>query len=63
MNNSTTLLTFIIISFCFALILIMKKDTLPSNVKRPLAILALIMVAFSFTLIVYSFFTMTKAGV
>jgi hypothetical protein len=58
MSNSASILTFIIVSFCFALILIMKKDTLPSGMKRPLAILALVMVAFSFSLIVYSFFSL-----
>lgn len=58
MSNSASLLTFIIVSFCFALILILKKDSLPSHVKRPLAILALVMVTFSFSLIVYSFFTL-----
>ncbi|MCS7460186.1 hypothetical protein N0M98_08535 [Paenibacillus doosanensis] len=58
MSNSASILTFIIVSFCFALILIMKKDTLPSGFKRPLAILAIVMVVFSFTLIVYSFFSL-----
>ncbi|WP_081823918.1 hypothetical protein [Paenibacillus sp. UNC451MF] len=58
MSNSTSILTFIIVSFCFALILIMKRETLPSGIKRPLAILALVMVAFSFSLIVYSFFSL-----
>ncbi|MED4602503.1 hypothetical protein P9314_17695 [Paenibacillus validus] len=55
MNNATSIVTFIILSFCLALILIMKKDTLPSGVKRPLALLALVMVAFSFGLLIYSF--------
>ncbi|PZE20980.1 hypothetical protein CBW46_009855 [Paenibacillus xerothermodurans] len=58
MDDSATILTFIIVSFCFALILILKKDTLPPGVKRPLAILALAMITFSFTLIVYSFLVM-----
>jgi len=62
MDNSASILTFIIISFCFALVLILKRDSLPSNMKRPLAILALVMVTFSFTLIVYSFFSMTTGG-
>lgn len=61
MSNNATMLTFIIVSFCFALVLIMKKETLPSHVKRPLAILALVMVVFSFTLIVYSFFSLHKS--
>ncbi|WP_091168242.1 hypothetical protein [Paenibacillus sp. 1_12] len=58
MSNSASILTFIIVAFCFALILILKRDSLPSGVKRPLAIMALVMVAFAFTLIVYSFFSL-----
>ncbi|NOU97972.1 hypothetical protein GC093_32805 [Paenibacillus sp. LMG 31456] len=58
MSNSASILTLIIVSFCFALILILKKDSLPSTVKRPLAIIALVMVTFSFSLIVYSFFSL-----
>ncbi|MCC2685120.1 MAG: hypothetical protein K0R75_2019 [Paenibacillaceae bacterium] len=54
MSNSSSILTFIIVSFCLALILIMKKDSLPSNMKRYLALLALVMVGCSFILIVYS---------
>ncbi|CAG7650643.1 hypothetical protein ACFQI7_22010 [Paenibacillus allorhizosphaerae] len=55
MNNAASIITFLIVSFSLALVLIMKKDSLPSGVKRPLALLALVMVAFSFVLIVYSF--------
>jgi drug/metabolite transporter (DMT)-like permease len=54
MSNSSSILTFIIVSFCLALILVMKKDSLPSSMKRYLALLALVMVACSFVLIVYS---------
>jgi hypothetical protein len=54
LSNSSSILTFIIVSFCLALILIMKKDSLPSNMKRYLALLALVMVGCSFILIVYS---------
>ena len=55
MSNAASIVTFIIISFSLALILIMKKDTLSPGVKRPLALLALVMVAFSFGLLIYSF--------
>lgn len=58
MTDIGTITTFIILSFCFALVLIMKKDTLQPAFKRGLAIMALIMVSFSFFLIVYSFFNM-----
>jgi len=53
-----SLLTFIIVSFCFALVLILKRDTLAPQFKRGLALLALVMIAFSFFLIVYSFLTL-----
>ncbi len=56
LNNGASILTFIIVSFALALILIMKKDSLPSSMKRPLALLALVMISFSFGLIIYSFF-------
>ncbi|GLI05332.1 MULTISPECIES: hypothetical protein [Paenibacillus] len=60
MSNGASILTFMIISFSLALILIMKKDSLPANVKRPLAILALVMVSFSFVLMIFSFFSGAK---
>lgn len=55
MSTAATIVTFIIISFSFALILIMKKDSLSPGVKRPLALLALVMISFSFVLMMYSF--------
>ena len=58
MNNSEKIITFIIVAFAFAVVLIMKKDTLPAKVKRPLAIVALVIVSFAFILMLYSFFTM-----
>jgi drug/metabolite transporter (DMT)-like permease len=59
MSNSSSILTFIIVSFCLALVLIMKKDSLPSSMKRYLALLALVMVGCSFVLIVYSLLHMS----
>jgi hypothetical protein len=53
--DSASILTFTIISFSLALILIMKRDTLPPQMKRPLALIAIILVSFSFFLVVYSF--------
>ncbi|WP_281886026.1 hypothetical protein [Paenibacillus sp. YYML68] len=59
---STTIVTFIILSFSLALVLIMKKDSLPAGVKRPLAIIALVMITFSFVLLLYSLFHAGAAG-
>jgi hypothetical protein len=56
MTDSGTILTFILVSFCLAIILIMKKDSLPPQMKRSLALLAIIMVSISFILVLISFF-------
>lgn len=56
MTQSGSILTFILVSFCLAVILIMKKDSLPAPMKRYLALLAIVMVSLSFVLIVVSFF-------
>ncbi|MGG1518389.1 hypothetical protein ABE504_23425 [Paenibacillus oryzisoli] len=56
MADSGSILTFVIVSFCLAIILIMKKDTLPPQMKRYLALLAIVMVSVSFFLILFSFF-------
>ena len=53
--DSGSILTFIIIAFSLAVIIIMKRESLPPHMKRPLALLAIIMVSFAFFLIVYSF--------
>ncbi|MBP1154740.1 hypothetical protein ACVLD2_001352 [Paenibacillus sp. PvR052] len=59
MSNAASVVTFMILSFSLALVLIMKKDTLPPGVKRPLAIIALVLVSFSFVLLIFSFFAAT----
>ncbi|WP_409345694.1 hypothetical protein [Paenibacillus sp. MBLB4367] len=60
MIDGGSILTFIIVSFSLALILIMKRDSLAPQFKRYLAILALVMICMSFVLIVYSFLNMGK---
>ncbi|MEC0230236.1 hypothetical protein [Paenibacillus alba] len=56
MTNSGSIITFVLVSFCLAIILIMKKDSLPAQMKRYLALLAIVMVSLSFVLILISFF-------
>ncbi|MDQ0874075.1 ABC-type dipeptide/oligopeptide/nickel transport system permease component [Paenibacillus sp. V4I3] len=56
MTDSGSIITFVLVSFCLAIILIMKKDSLPAQMKRYLALLAIIMVSLSFVLILISFF-------
>ncbi|MEB3100261.1 hypothetical protein [Ferviditalea candida] len=55
MKSSDTFVIFIIAAFSFALILILKKNSIPEKFRRPLAITALMMVVFAFFLIVYAF--------
>lgn len=58
MADFGSIAAFIILSFCFAVILIMKKDTLNPTFRRGLALMAIVMVSFSFFLILYSFLNM-----
>lgn len=55
MVDTASILTFLIVSFSLALVLIMKRDTIPPQMKRYLALIAIVMVGVSFFLIVYSF--------
>lgn len=55
MNVSETFVIFIIAAFSFAFILILKRSSIPEKLRRPLAIMTLVMVVFAFFLIVYTF--------
>ncbi len=54
--NTEALVIFIIVAFSFALIVIMKKESLPERLRKPMAIMAVVMVAAAFVLLLYSFF-------
>ena len=54
--NAERIVIFLIAAFSFALVLIMKRDSIPDKLRRPLAILSLVMVAAAFVLLVCSFF-------
>lgn len=54
--NTESVVLMIIVSFSLALVLIMKKDSIPERLRRPLALLSIVMIAVSFALMVYSFF-------
>lgn len=56
MADSSTLI-FIISSFALGVILILSRDKIPSQMKRGMAILSILLILFAFFLIVYSFFT------
>ncbi|OPA81117.1 hypothetical protein BVG16_01905 [Paenibacillus selenitireducens] len=54
--DTTTILIFIVLAFSLGAILIMKKDSIPSSMRRAMAIITILLVAFAFFLIVYSSF-------
>lgn len=55
MDNSTTVIIFIILAFSLGAVVVMKKDSIPPQMRRGISIIALVLVAFAFFLIVYSF--------
>ncbi len=59
MGETGSALAFIICAFCFALVIIFKKNEIPAPMRRGLAILAIVMVGFSFFLIIYTFLHMS----
>ncbi|WP_127585435.1 hypothetical protein [Paenibacillus koleovorans] len=54
MIDPGSILLFMIISFSLALILIMKRETIPPQLRRTLALIAIVMVSCSFFLLLYS---------
>ena len=58
MDASSNILIFIVSAFLLGFVLIMKKDSLPQRLRRPFAIISILMIAFAFFLIMYSLLTM-----
>lgn len=58
MQSSGTLALFLIVSFCLAAVVILKRESIPPVLRRPIAIATLIMVAAAFIMLLVSFFTM-----
>ncbi|KIL37765.1 hypothetical protein SD70_30830 [Gordoniibacillus kamchatkensis] len=56
MSHSATLLTFWIVSFCTAGVVILRRDKIDPPFRRPLAIVALVLIVSSFALIVIELF-------
>lgn len=50
MNNSSLWLM-IILSFCLAAVVVLKKESIPERIRRPLAIISLLMVVASFVML------------
>jgi len=57
MDGSTSII-FIVLAFSLGAILVLKKDTLPSPLKKWMAICSIVMIAFAFFIIVYSLFNL-----
>ncbi|RED65605.1 hypothetical protein [Cohnella lupini] len=55
MNTEATVI-FIIASFGLAVVLILSRERIPEQLRRPMAIISIFLVLFAFFLIVYSFF-------
>lgn len=51
-----SVIVFLVVSFALGFILILKKDDIPARVRRPMAIITLIMVASAFTMLVVKLF-------
>nr|WP_249435864.1 hypothetical protein [Paenibacillus sp. Marseille-Q4541] len=58
MGASSNILIFIVSAFLLGVVLIMKRDSVPQRLRRPLAIASILMISFAFFLIIYSMFTM-----
>lgn len=56
--DSTATLVFIIAAFCLGAVVILKRDSIPPSMRRGVALIAIVLIAFSFFLIVYSFLTL-----
>lgn len=54
MIDPGSVILFLIVSFSLAVILIMKKDSIPPQLRRGLALIAVVLVSCSFFLLVFS---------
>lgn len=54
MNDTGSIVLFTILTFSLALIMIMKKDTIPPHLRRVLALITIVLVSCSFFMIVFS---------
>jgi|HigsolmetaAR203D_1030402.scaffolds.fasta_scaffold00079_34 Na+-translocating ferredoxin:NAD+ oxidoreductase RnfE subunit len=54
--DTGALVVMIIVSFCLAAVIIMQREHIPHNLRRPLAIFALVMVVSSFVMLLAALF-------
>lgn len=60
MDSSGALAVFIIVSFCLAAVVILKRETIPERLRRPIAIATLVMIVAAFVMLLVTFFTMGR---
>ncbi|WP_379137270.1 hypothetical protein [Paenibacillus sp. sgz500958] len=53
--NTESLTIYVIVVLCLGAVLIMAKDKVPPQLKRGLALTAVIMIALAFVFIIYNF--------
>lgn len=56
MEDIESLLLFMFVSFCLALVIVMKKESIPKQLRKILAIITLIMVGSSFLMFIVALF-------
>lgn len=56
MTHSGYVITYIIAAFGFALLIILRKNSMPESLRRPLAIVSLFLIISAFILMIISFF-------
>ncbi|HUC93555.1 MAG TPA: hypothetical protein VMS09_16310 [Paenibacillus sp.] len=56
--DATATLIFIMAAFSLGAVVVMKKDSIPASMRRGIALTAILLIAFAFFLIVYSFLTL-----
>lgn len=60
--DSTTVVIFIILAFSLGAIIVMKKDSIPPQLRRGMALITIVLVAFAFFMIVYNSFQLGLPG-
>jgi len=58
MQSSAALAVFLVVSFCLAAVVILKRDSIPDSLRRPIAIGTLVMIVAAFVMLLVTFFTM-----
>lgn len=55
--DTSSIIIFIIAAFCLGAVILMKRDSIPPPLRRGMALISIVLIAFAFFLIVYSFWS------